>query len=79
MSKTFNKLAIEALPIEGYIRLPQVLKVFPISRSSWLAGVKSGRYPQSVKLGPRTTAWNVADIRNLLETINASGSGANHV
>ncbi len=79
MSKTFNKLPVETLPSEGYIRLPQVLKVFPISRSSWLAGVKSGRYPQSVKLGPRTTAWNVADIRNLLETINASGSGANHV
>lgn len=79
MSKTFNKLPIEALPIEGYIRLPQVLKVFPISRSSWLAGVKSGRYPQSVKLGLRTTAWNVADIRHLLETINASSNGGNHV
>lgn len=78
MPKTINKLLATVLPIEGFIRLPQVLKVFPVSRSSWLAGVKSGRYPQSVKLGPRTTAWNVADIRQLLETINTSGNGGDH-
>ena len=55
------------LPAEGYVRLSQILAVYPISRSGWWAGVKSGRYPASVKLGPRITAWRVADIRRLLE------------
>jgi len=27
----------------------------------------SGRYPKPVKLGPRTTAWRVSDIRALIE------------
>jgi predicted DNA-binding transcriptional regulator AlpA len=52
------------------LRLPQVLTLIPISRSSWWAGVKTGRYPQPVKLGPRTTAWRAADIAALLETIS---------
>lgn len=55
------------LPIEGYARLPQVLAAFPVSRSTWLAGVKSGRFPKPVKLGPRTTAWRVEDIRSLIQ------------
>ncbi len=58
------------LPDTGYVRLPQVLEVFPVSRSSWWAGVKSGRYPASVKLGVRTTAWHVEDIRKLLAEVN---------
>ena len=52
--------------IEGYVRLPQVLAAIPISKSSWWAGCKSGRYPAPVKLGPRTTVWKVSDIRALI-------------
>jgi predicted DNA-binding transcriptional regulator AlpA len=51
------------------LRLPQVLALIPVSRSSWWAGCKSGRYPKPVKLGPRTTAWRAADINALLEKI----------
>jgi hypothetical protein len=39
--------------------------MFPISKSSWWAGVKSGQYPQPVRLGPRTTAWRVEDLEQL--------------
>lgn len=59
----------QILPKEGFVRLPAILAVFPRSRSSFLAGVKAGRYPQPVKLGPRTTAWRVSDIRALLESV----------
>jgi len=55
-----------ALPAEGYARLPQVLAVIPVSKSTWWNGCKSGKYPQPVKLGPRTTAWRVSDIRALI-------------
>ena len=61
------------LPAEGFVRLPAVLANFPVSRSSWWAGVKTGRYPSAVKLGPRTTAWRVEDIRALLaDSCNAA-------
>ena len=53
------------------LRLPQVLALIPVSRSAWWAGCKSGRYPNPVKLGPRTTAWRAADIAALLEKLTA--------
>jgi len=54
-----------------FLRLPQILELIPVSRSSWWAGCKSGRYPKPVKLGPRTTAWRAADIQALLEQLSA--------
>ena len=57
------------LPTEGFVRLPQVLAVYPVGRSSWWAGVKAGRYPAPVKLGPRVTAWRVEDVRQLLARV----------
>lgn len=54
------------LPDEGYARLPQVLAAIPVSRSTWWAGVKSGKFPKPIKLGPRTTVWKVEDIRKLI-------------
>ncbi len=65
---------MQSTEIDGLLRLPQILAVFPISRSAWWAGVKSGKYPQSVKLGPRTTAWRAADIRALIEKESAKAA-----
>ena len=59
----------------GFIRLPQILELFPVSRSAWWAGVKSGRYPASVKLAAGTTAWRTEDIQHLFDQI--SGGAAN--
>jgi len=56
----------QKLPETGFVRLSQILKVFPVSKSTWWAGVKDGRYPQAVKLGPKITAWRVEDIRELI-------------
>lgn len=59
---------VTRLPESGYVRLPTILAVFPVCKSTWWNGIKEGRFPQSVKLGPRTTAWRVEDIRNLIES-----------
>jgi predicted DNA-binding transcriptional regulator AlpA len=61
-----------ALPEAGFVRLPQILELIPVSRSSWWAGVKAGKYPPGVKLGPRTTAWRAEDIRSLIEKLGAA-------
>lgn len=47
---------------ESLLRLPQVLKIIPISKSAWWQGCKDGRYPKPIKLGPRTTVWKASDI-----------------
>ena len=54
------------LPNEGFVRLHQILQVYPVSKSTWWAGIGT-RFPRPIKLGPRTTAWRVEDIRNLIE------------
>lgn len=53
---------IQQFPETGFVRLPAILRIFPVSRSNWWEGVRQKRYPQPVKLGPRITAWKVEDI-----------------
>jgi prophage regulatory protein len=55
----------------GFLRISKILAPtgpIPVSKSTWWAGVKSGRFPKPVKLGPRTTAWRVTDIDNLIDS-----------
>jgi prophage regulatory protein len=65
------------LPETGFLRIwhiigdpkakPPIPALIPIGRTSFLNGVKSGKYPKPVKtLGERTTAWRVEDIRALI-------------
>jgi len=56
--------------VNGLLRLPQVLVLIPISRSGWWQGVKDGRYPQPVKLGPRVTVWKANDIRKFIDAMS---------
>ncbi len=55
------------LPDAGFVRLPAVLSVFPVAKSTWWAMVRDGRAPKPVKLGPRTSAWRATDIKALLD------------
>jgi prophage regulatory protein len=54
------------LPETGFLRLPEILQFIPVSKSTWWAGIKSGRFPKPVKLGARVTAWRAEDIRALI-------------
>ena len=51
-----------SIPSTGFLRLPQVLNFVPISKSAWWEGCRTGRFPKTVKLGPRTTVWRVEEI-----------------
>jgi len=58
------------LPHAGFVRLSSILAPrgpIPVGKSTWWEGVRSGRFPKPVKLGPRITAWRVEDIRALIE------------
>ena len=72
--------AIHPLPVTGFVRLPQIIgdkkaeppipPIIPVSKSTWWAGVRNGRYPAAVKtLGPRITAWRVEDIKDLIKEL----------
>ena len=59
---TVNLTTAPSHGIPPLLRLPEVLKLIPVSRATWYAGMKDGRYPSPVKLGPRAVAWRSASI-----------------
>lgn len=59
------------LPQTGFLRLPSIIAPhgpIPVSKSTWWAGIKTGRYPKPVKLSARVSAWRVEDIRAFIES-----------
>ena len=60
------KITRPALPETGFLRLPQVLALIPISRSAWWAGIREGKFPKGINLGTKTTVWRAEAIRALI-------------
>jgi len=58
---------------ERLLRLKHVLEIIPVSKSSWWAGVKEGKYPASVKCGS-STFWRFSDISTLVNQISSGTS-----
>jgi len=57
----------------GYLRLPQILEIFPIGKSTWWKWVADNKAPKPIRLGPKTTAWRCEDIHNFIKEINENG------
>jgi predicted DNA-binding transcriptional regulator AlpA len=57
----------KSFPETGFLRLPQILEIIPISKSTWWLGVKTGRFPKPTKLGKKISAWRVEEIKALIE------------
>ena len=51
---------------DGYLRLKEVLVVYPVSRAAWYEGMAAGIYPSSVPLGKRAVGWTRESIRQLI-------------
>ncbi len=69
MSKTETYLRIR--DIVGN-RAKGIPAIFPVSESTWWAGVRSGRFPPSIKIGPRLVVWRRSDIDALIDRAAAS-------
>lgn len=63
------------LPETGFVRQRTILgdektpAIIPVGKSAWWEGIKAGRYPAPVKIGPRAIAWRAEDIRALVEKL----------
>lgn len=67
-------VTLRELPATGFLRLKDVQRYIPVSTSTWWKGVREGVYPQPVKLSPRTTAWRVEEIRELITKLSTQGA-----
>lgn len=62
---------------DSLLRLPEVLALIPVSRATWYAGMKEGRYPAPVSLGPRCVAWRASEIQQIVSRGASDTSCAN--
>lgn len=73
---------MNSIPEKGFLRLSQIIgdnkanppipAIIPVKKSCWWAGVKTGRFPQPVKLGSRITMWRVEDIAKLVDQFSST-------
>ncbi|MDD2999597.1 MAG: AlpA family phage regulatory protein [Candidatus Riflebacteria bacterium] len=64
-----NQNSVSILHPSQLLRLRQVLQLVSVSRSTWLTGVKTGRFPAPVKNG-RCVFWKAETILALLESMS---------
>jgi predicted DNA-binding transcriptional regulator AlpA len=58
------------------LKIKEVLQMVPVSKTTWYKGVKSGRYPQSVKIGEKATAWRREDIEKYIDELQKTKNNA---
>lgn len=69
-ASTANATALrdfDRLPDSANVRLPVVQALFACSDETIRRRVKAGLLPKPRKLGPRVTAWNVGELRQVLQ------------
>lgn len=64
----------EALPNSANVRLPVVMALYGVASTTVWRNVKNGNIPKPHKLTPRTTVWNVGELRSALNV----KQGVNH-
>ena len=62
------------LPQEGFIRLPQLLRILGVKKSKVWQMVKDKQFPAPKKLGKKTSVWDVREVRETIERISREGS-----
>lgn len=55
-------------PPDKLLHMTEVLAQIPVSADHWRKGVKSGRFPAGVKLGPKKVCWRQSDITALIRS-----------
>ena len=56
----------DELPSSGFVRLPVVVSLLGVSPATVWRNVKNGNLPKPKKLTPRTTVWNVGELREAM-------------
>ena len=69
--KTLADLQTRTLSLEDIIgnREKGIPAIIPVGKSTWYAGVKTGRYPKSFEVSEGRVAWRGSDIYTLLQQL----------
>jgi predicted DNA-binding transcriptional regulator AlpA len=59
-------------PSSGLVRLKAILRVVPVSESTWWNMVDDGRAPKPIKFSDNITVWTAESIHELIRNISSS-------
>ena len=63
-----RKFPADPAPRRVLIRRKEVERLTGLSRSTIYAWMRQGRFPQSVRLGPRTVRWDFDEVQDFICT-----------
>lgn len=67
--------SIEAFPdidldsMLGFYRLPEVLAILPMCKSTWYSGIQAGYFPKGACIGNNIRVWSKLEILTILREI----------
>jgi predicted DNA-binding transcriptional regulator AlpA len=70
----FKEIDIPTLPVTGFIRMNQVIKIFPVNKTTIWRMIKRGDFPKSIRMGGNLTVWRVEDIKAWLDSKASQGA-----
>jgi prophage regulatory protein len=62
-----DNLSLPQLDPNRLIRLKEVLRIVPVSASTWWNWVATSRAPAPIRLGNRCTCWRYIDVISLAD------------
>lgn len=66
MTDTNDDTAENVNPAAIFLNVDAVVRSLPMSKSTWLAGVKAGKFPQPIRLTPARPVWRKSAIDALV-------------
>lgn len=57
------------LPEVGFIRLPHVLHLLGVAKTTLYSNIQKGIFPAPKKLTSRTSVWSVTEIREFINRV----------
>lgn len=62
--------SVPPMPMEGLMRLDQVLMYYPVGKTTLYKEIKQGRFPRQIKLG-HSVFWDAVLVREFLKKTGA--------
>ena len=57
--------------IMGFVRLPALVKLLGVSKTTIYKEIRAGRFPKHVRISPRTSAWRISDLQTHFDNIDS--------
>ena len=65
-----KKPEIEIFPLEGFVRIDQIQKIYPVSKTTIYKEIGNGTFPRPIKRG-RSAFWCAVAVREFLRNAGA--------